>query len=92
MRQRFYYALIVVFALSLCPAAWAGHFVMNDLLLDELNDFNRSSLSTWGMGLAFDTVVDSSDVDALSFQQDFKKAWGSNISPRLVTSLSSSQV
>ncbi len=86
--------LCLTLTLCLCPAAGAGVFVPDEHLLNDLNDFinNRSSLSEWGMSLWFNTTVDSADVDELSFQQAFKKAWGNNITPSLVTSLSGSQV
>lgn len=84
--------LILGFVLCLCPAVWAGPFVPDTLLLDELNDFNRSSLAAWGMNLAFDTSVDSADVETIPFKTDFQKAWGDNITPGLVTSLKGSQV
>ena len=93
MRRGFAVALILAFMFCLRSTAGAGTFVPDQHLLDELNDFitYRSSLSSWGMSLWFNTAVDSADVEALSFQQAFKAVWGHD-SSSLVTSLTDSQV
>ncbi len=85
--------LCLTFALCLCPSAGAGGFVPDEHLLSDLTDFinNRSSLSSWGMSLWFNTAVDSADVEALPFKRAFKAVWGYD-SPSLVTSLTDSQV
>ena len=89
-RRRLSFVFCLLFILCLCPGAQAKVLTLDDHLAKKLTDFIASYLSPWGMDLAFD-AVDSTLVEALSFQQRFQEVWQQQ-SPSLVTDLKESDV
>lgn len=84
------FAFVLLFILCLCPVARARVLAPNEQLSKKLKDFVSEYLSPWKMSLWFD-AVDSSLVEALSFQQAFKEVWPQQI-PSLITDLKESDV